>query len=72
MDMKTLIFIIFIVLICFCAFKSAKQEKLHENISHNRGKITTFEYRGHSYIAWSINSGGGLVHDPDCKCKEKR
>lgn len=33
-----------------------------------QGKASKIEYQGHSYVVWSINLGGGIVHDPDCKC----
>lgn len=30
--------------------------------------ITSFKYRGHSYIYFAHQKGGGLIHDPDCPC----
>ena len=37
-------------------------------------EITHFEYCGHSYIKFASRFGNGaeagVVHDPDCKCKE--
>ncbi len=36
-----------------------------------QGSMTTLNYKGHSYIAWAINMGGGIVHDPDCECYKK-
>lgn len=36
--------------------------------------ITHFEYKGHDYIFFDTDEGrwavGGVVHDPDCRCKE--
>lgn len=35
--------------------------------------ITHFEYKGHDYILFKTegvkSAVGGVVHDPDCKCK---
>ncbi len=33
-----------------------------------QGKVSKIEYKNHYYVVWSINFGGGIVHDPDCKC----
>ena len=37
-----------------------------------QGQMSKVHYQDHSYIVWSINAGGGLVHDPDCKCKGEK
>ena len=38
--------------------------------------INHFEYKGHDYILFEtegVNSAvGGVVHDPDCKCKANK
>lgn len=38
--------------------------------------IKHFEYKGHNYILFKtegVNSAvGGVVHDPDCKCKANK
>lgn len=38
--------------------------------------ITHFEYKGHDYIFFGAGRAngavGGVVHDPDCKCKENK
>lgn len=38
--------------------------------------IIHFEYKGHDYIFFSAGrangAAGGVVHDPDCKCKENK
>ena len=36
-----------------------------------QGKMSKVFYEEHSYVIWGINSGGGIVHDPECKCKIK-
>ncbi len=37
-----------------------------------QGQMSKVTYNDHTYIVWSINLGGGLVHDPDCKCIRKQ
>ena len=38
--------------------------------------IKHFEYKGHDYILFNTEGAngavGGVVHDPDCKCKENK
>lgn len=29
------------------------------------------EYEGHSYIIYKGSQKGGIIHDPDCPCREK-
>jgi len=46
------------------------QKKKDENLEETaQGKTSKVEYKGHSYVVWAINSGGGIVHDPDCRCQ---
>lgn len=33
-----------------------------------QGLMSIVHYEGHSYVVWSINFGGGMIHDPDCLC----
>lgn len=47
----------------------SKEDPNLETVS--QGKMSTVFYHGHSYVVWGINSGGGVVHDPDCKCFQK-
>ena len=35
------------------------------------GEITTTEYNGHRYILYKGYNRGGIIHDPDCPCREK-
>ena len=52
--MKKILFLLCTVLLCSCEPKN---------------KITTFEYKGHSYISFGVK---GVVHDPDCQyCYDK-
>lgn len=38
--------------------------------------INHFEYKGHDYILFDTDEGhwsvGGVVHDPDCRCKSNK
>lgn len=38
------------------------------------GAVRHFKYRNHSYIQFDIAGGqsgrGGIIHDPDCRCKK--
>ena len=45
------------------------KDKNCKRVEH--GTMTILNYKGHSYVAWSINMGGGIVHDPDCQCLKK-
>lgn len=46
--------------------------KKDENLQEvEQGKASKISYQGHSYVVWSINFGGGIVHDPDCQCNNK-
>lgn len=36
-----------------------------------QGSASKIFYQNHSYVVWSINSGGGIVHDPDCRCNSE-
>lgn len=46
--------------------------KKDENLQEvEQGKASKINYQGHSYVVWSINFGGGIVHDPDCECNNK-
>jgi hypothetical protein len=46
--------------------------KKDENLQRvEQGSASKIFYQNHSYVVWSINSGGGIVHDPDCQCNNK-
>lgn len=36
------------------------------------GTLSTCEYDGHKFILYRYDSGCGIVHHPDCKCKERK
>lgn len=33
--------------------------------------LVTVNYKGHSYILYKAPKQGGIIHDPDCPCREK-
>lgn len=37
-----------------------------------QGHTSKIEFQGHTYVVWSVNMGGGIVHDPDCICNNKK
>ena len=67
----------FIILICIavsiCGSSNSCSSCRDPNLeTAAQGKVSKIEYKDHTYVVWSINFGGGIVHDPDCKClKEK-
>lgn len=34
------------------------------------GSLRTCEYEGHKYVLYTYDRGCGIVHHPDCNCKE--
>ena len=36
------------------------------------GRLSTCEFEGHKYVLYSYDRGCGIVHHPDCKCKERK
>ena len=36
------------------------------------GSLSTSEYDGHKFILYRYDRGCGIVHHPDCKCKERK
>lgn len=66
-----LLFFLSFILIFFSIYMSHNDEKDINLEKAKHGMISVIEYKGHSYIIWGINAGGGIVHDPDCKCSSK-
>lgn len=53
-------------------FKNPQSEK-DENLQKvEQGQASIIHYQNHSYVVWSLNSGGGICHNPDCKCCAKK
>ena len=36
------------------------------------GSLKTCEYEGHKYVLYNYDRGCGIVHHPDCNCKERK
>tara|TARA_R110000868_G_scaffold383225_1_gene650019 strand:+ start:971 stop:1219 length:249 start_codon:yes stop_codon:yes gene_type:complete len=65
-------FTLWTMIIIFCIYKAATEEPKDKNLQCvEQGKMSVVTYKNHSYIVWSINFGGGICHDPDCKCQVK-
>lgn len=62
-------FFFFLIAIICCAKANYKPDPNLERVQ--QGKASKIVYQDHSYVVWSINLGGGIVHDPDCKCHFK-
>ncbi len=63
----------FILLLIFCIYMSYADGSLQDpNLTKTvQGHASKIEFQGHSYVVWSVNLGGGIVHDPDCKCRKE-
>ena len=45
---------------------------LNRAIMPYMGSLNTCEYEGHKYVLYNFDSGCGIVHHPDCNCKEMK
>lgn len=55
-----------------CESNQTPEQKQQYLDNRYDGYIKTVNYRGHSYILYSeYRTGGGIIHDPDCPCREK-
>jgi hypothetical protein len=64
--------LIFLGFLVYGAYKAHAERLKDENlIKVEQGMMSVVTYKDHSYIVWSINFGGGIYHNPDCKCKNK-
>ena len=78
--MKKVLIALFVLLLCSCeedivyVYKNRELDAVR-HLEVPFSSISHFEYRGHSYIKFSSRVGhgaeAGVVHDPDCKCKEE-
>ena len=78
--MKKVLIALFVLLLCSCeedivlVYKNRELDEVR-HLEVPFSSISHFEYRGHSYIKFSSRVGhgaeAGVVHDPDCKCKEE-
>jgi hypothetical protein len=63
----------FIFILIFCVYMSFTDKSLYDpNLTKTtQGQASKIEFQGHTYVVWSVNLGGGIVHDPDCKCRKE-
>lgn len=73
--MKKLLLLAIIFCLTACAPETSMVEDYRNKEDVPVKHIRHFKYKGHDYIlfkTYGINSAvGGVVHDPDCKCKAK-
>lgn len=62
-------YVIFVVLIVSLTSSSKPSDPNLQKVE--QGTASKITYSNHSYVVWSINWGGGIVHDPDCQCLSK-
>ena len=41
------------------------------NVNNADDALMKAEYEGHCYIIYKGSQKGGIIHDPDCPCREK-
>ncbi len=59
----------FCLIVVFILFATATLKSSDTNLEKvEQGQMSKVFYQGHTYVVWSINFGGGISHDPDCKC----
>lgn len=68
---------IFIPIIAFLILNFFSSCESHKSKDKNlkkveQGLMSKVHYENHSYIVWSINAGGGIVHDPNCQCEKDK
>ena len=61
-----------VALIFFFILMIALDKKKPDVINVQHGRASKIEFDGLSYIIWQQNFSDCILHDPDCKCKEKR
>lgn len=63
--------ILFLFLINYIA-NTAKTCDSSDVIKCRHGRASKIEYCDHTYIVWQQNLSDCIIHDPDCKCYEKK
>ena len=64
-------FIMMLMPILICILTSTSSCSNDTNLKKvEQGHMSIVTYKKHTYVVWSINAGGGIVHDPDCICKK--
>lgn len=73
--MKKLITFLIAIIFCVGCTTSSSTSLTHFNIIQScevpNGNLYKIEFDNHTYILYRGISKGGLLHDPDCQCKNK-
>lgn len=67
-------FLVSIAIFSFCGYMAFTQPKIvnvYPVEKLTRGRASKTEFSGHSYVIWQQNFSDCIVHDPDCKCRNK-
>lgn len=67
---------LFLIAACvlFSLYMAWRNPKIDPNLQQvAQGQASKIFYQEHSYVIWHLTFGGsGLVHDPDCKCRQEK
>ena len=61
--------------LCAMALTGCERGKVNTNqylLNDADDAIVSAEYNGHKYIIYKGSQKGGITHDPDCPCHQKR
>lgn len=71
---KLLLTTVLILGLASCATEGTRVDDYRDKENLPIGYIKHFEYKGHDYIIFkdgvADHAIGGVVHDPDCRCKK--
>lgn len=72
--MKTILIALSALVLCSCVDETIVKDT-RDTKSLVFGRVYHFSYKSHDYIMFRDGYGkvsvAGVVHDPDCKCKEE-
>lgn len=72
--MKKILIVLSALALCSCV-KEENIKDFRDTKFEVFNRIVHFSYKSHDYIMFRDGSGdfavAGIVHDPDCKCKEE-
>lgn len=80
MTMKFLFGIVFMIMLFGCSpaqHQKKKEAPIRVQIQTTAivgysGVLSICEFEGHKYILFNYDRGGGIIHHPDCNCKERK
>ena len=75
--MKVLLVLLLVGFLTGCSDEHREEKKLGVPIINwtrvgYSGLLSTCEFEGHKYVLYSYDRGAGIVHHPDCNCKERK